>query len=400
MSRTSWLAFRPRALLGTTALFAVVLLVVVLVPQILSRQARLEVLRAHVGEVARLAASVVDGDLHRELIEHGPGSDATRQAALAPLLHLHAAWPEAVYVYTMGVREAAPFFVLDTAQDAAFAAQRKLEASPYGEVFVVRPEYASDWLDVLAAGQTNVNRGFQYDEFGYFLSGHAPIRDSAGRVAGFAGVDFNLDYYLNEESRFRQIEWISALAALLLALLLGYAYARYRFRQQAEMQQHYEYSIQDSLTGLLNRRGALAAIRAAWRSGGASTHAALLVDIDHFKAINDAMGHAAGDQAILALTAALRGVMRQEDIAARLGGDEFLLFVRNCDLAGAEGIAAALLSAVTESSLAPRNFSVSIGVSVVVAADSMFDQLYRDADAALYRAKAEGRGRYAVHDGS
>jgi diguanylate cyclase (GGDEF)-like protein len=398
MSRSSWLAFRPRALLGTTAFFAAVLLAVVLVPQILARQARMQVLRTHVGEVARLAASVVDGDLHRELIEHGPGDGATLLAARAPLLRLHAAWPEAAYLYTMGVRDAAPFFVLDTAQDPVFAQQRNLRASPFGEVFVVRAEYASNWLEVLAAGQPYVNKGFQHDDFGYFLSGHAPIRDSAGRVAGFAGVDFDLDYYLAEEVRFRRIEWVSAVAALLLALLLGYVYSRYRFRQQAEMQQHYEYSIQDSLTGLLNRRGALAAIRAAWKSGEASTHAALLVDIDHFKAINDALGHAAGDQAILALTAALRSVMRQEDIAARLGGDEFLLFARNCDQACAERIAAALLAAVAGSSLAPRRFSVSIGVSVVVAAESVFDQLYHDADSALYRAKSEGRNRFAVHD--
>lgn len=392
------MTFRVRTLLGATALLAVVLLAVVLVPQILARQARMEVLRAHVGEVARLAASVVDGDLHRRLIEQGSGDEATLRAALAPLLRLHAAWPEAVYVYTMGVRDATPFFVLDTAQDAAFARQRGLRASPYGEVFVVRPEYASNWLDVLAAGETNVNRGFQQDDFGYFLSGHAPIRDSAGRVAGFAGVDFGLGYYLAEESRFRRIEWLSAVAVLVLALLLGYAYARYRFGQQAEMQQHYEYSIQDSLTGLLNRRGALAAIRAAWSAGGTTTHAALLIDIDHFKAINDAMGHAAGDQAILALTAALRGVMGQDDIAARLGGDEFLLFVRDSDRAGAQGAAAALLSAVAASSQAPREFSVSIGISVGIAAESSFEQLYREADAALYDAKAAGRNRYSVYE--
>ena len=118
-------------MLGTAAI-ATVLLAVVLVPQLLSRDARLQVLRAHVDEVARLAASAVDGDLHRRLIDGAtPGAappdvagpdEAILREARAPLLRLHRAWPEAIYVYTMGVRDRVPFFVLDTAQDPAFAA--------------------------------------------------------------------------------------------------------------------------------------------------------------------------------------------------------------------------------------------------------------------------------------
>jgi diguanylate cyclase (GGDEF)-like protein len=388
-----------------TAAIATVLLAVVLVPQLLSRDARLQVLRAHVDEVARLAASAVDGDLHRRLIEGatpGPAppafaaaDDAILRAARAPLLRLHRNWPEAIYVYTMGVRNRMPFFVLDTAQDPDFAVERHLKASRYGELFRLRPEYASHWLDDLVAGRTYVNQYFQHDDYGYFLSGHAPIRDSSGAIAGFVGVDFDLAYYIGEETRFRRIEFASVTFTVLLSVLLGFGYARYRFAKQREMQLHYESAMQDSLTGLLNRRGALSAIAAGWSDASIHSHAALLVDIDNFKSINDTHGHATGDEVVRNLATALRDCLRPGDITARLGGDEFLVFAPDCDREGAEQIARRLLDSVRQTA-GPVRFRVSIGISVVTAAQGDFDRLYHQADTALYRAKAAGRDGYAV----
>jgi diguanylate cyclase (GGDEF)-like protein len=388
--------FSLRTLLLSTAAIAALLLVVVLVPQVLSRHARLDVLRNHVGEVARLAASQVDGDLHRALIDGSQADNATRERALEPLLRLHRAWPEAVYLYTMGMRDGSVFFVLDTAQDAAFAASRRLRASSYLEPFHLRAEYASNWLDELAAGRTYVNADFQHDDYGYFLSGHAPIRDSMGRVAGFAGVDFDLEYYRAEEVRFQRIEAASVLLTLALSLLLGYLYARYRHSHSVEVRLHYESSMQDFLTGLPNRRGALAAIDEAWSKTDAETQAALLVDIDNFKSINDTHGHATGDAVILALAGALRSSLRPGDLAARLGGDEFLIFADGCDLASAESIAGRLLAIVRHGTGSPVPFNVSIGISVITGTHADFDPLYRQADSALYAAKRAGRDRYAV----
>jgi diguanylate cyclase (GGDEF)-like protein len=385
--------------LGTAAI-ATVLLAVVLVPQLQSRDARLQVLRAHVDEVARLSAGSVDGDLHRRLIatraqDQSPPDEVTLREARTPLLRLHRNWPEAIYVYTMGMHNGMPFFVLDTAQDAGFAASRKLKPSGYGEVFRIRPEYASHWLDELAAGRTYVNEYFQHDDYGYFLSGHAPIRDASGAVAGFAGVDFDLDYYLGEEARFRRIEVTSIAFTLLLSVLLGFGYARHRFSQQSQMQLHYESAMQDSLTGLLNRRGALSEIAAGWSDADIHSHAALMVDIDNFKSINDTHGHATGDEVVRNLAAALRECLRPGDITARLGGDEFLVFARDCDREGAEQIARRLLDAVRQTA-GPVRFRVSIGISVVTAAQGDFDRLYHQADTALYQAKGAGRDGYAV----
>lgn len=397
-SRAGALRVRPRVLLGGTALIAALLLAIVVIPQTLSRHARLEVVRSHVGEVARMAASAVDGELHRQLLD-GETDEQTRARAREPLLRLHRAWPEARYVYTMFSRDGEVFFVLDTAQDAPFAAERDLRASEYLEPFHLRAEYESDWLEVIAAGGTFVNPQYQHDDYGYFLTGHAPIHDATGNIAGFVGVDFDLDYFLAEERRFRNIEFASICAALLLSLLLGYVYARYDFNNQAELRHHRETSLNDSLTGLLNRRGADAAIRRATEGGpGDHCHAALLVDIDHFKSINDGFGHAEGDAVISRVAQALRGCPRAGAVPARLGGDEFLVFVPDCDRESAERVAAELLEAVRDEAAGQHvPYAVSIGVGVARAEEGGFDLLYRRADAALYQAKSAGKNRYAMY---
>jgi diguanylate cyclase (GGDEF)-like protein len=396
MARSNLRRFHIRTLLLATAAIAALLLVLVLVPQILARDARLEVLRQHVDQVARLAASHVDGDLHGLLLA-GDADEATLMRARAPLLRLHENWPEAIYVYTMGVRDGTAHFILDTAQDEQFATRRGLTASKYMEVFEQREEYRDDWLERLTAGKTYVTPGFQTDDYGTFLSGHAPIFDSAGGVSGFVGVDFSLDYFVGEETRFRRIEIVSVAVALLLALLLAYMYSRHHYAQQAEVRRHYRSSMRDSLTGLPNRRGALAAISHQWAAPDADRHAALLVDIDHFKQINDSHGHKAGDDVLRALAAALRNSVRPGDITARLGGDEFLIFARDCDRTGAEHIATRLLDAV-RAVRAPVRFAVSVGVSISVGMQGGFDLLYRQADTALYNAKNLGRDRFAVFE--
>jgi diguanylate cyclase (GGDEF)-like protein len=395
-ARSRWLRFHPRTLISATAIIAALLLAVVIVPQVAARHARLQVLRQHVDQVARLTASHVDGDVHRQLL--AGDADADRLAAArAPLLRLHATLPEAFYVYTMGVRQGRAVFILDTAQDAAFASQRGLTASAYLEPWEQRAEYRDNWLERLAAGQSYVTPGFQVDDYGTFLSGHAPIFDSTGQVAGFVGVDFALDYHLAEESRFRAIEFASGGAAVLLSLLLGYVYARRQYAQQAEVHHHYRSSMQDALTSLPNRRGAMSSITQLWAAPDMHSHAALLVDIDHFKQINDTHGHQVGDGVLRALAAALRSSVRPGDITARLGGDEFLIFARNCDRRVAEQIAERLMAAVRETR-GPARFTVSVGVSVSNGLQGGFELLYREADAALYRAKNDGRNRFATFE--
>jgi diguanylate cyclase (GGDEF)-like protein/PAS domain S-box-containing protein len=162
-------------------------------------------------------------------------------------------------------------------------------------------------------------------------------------------------------------------------------------------------SLHDPLTGLANR--ALLVERIELATARLGRHPGLMtllfVDLDHFKRVNDNLGHEAGDELLKRTAARLRAGVRPEDLVARLGGDEFVVLCEDlADDAGAHALASRLVQTLnTPMSLRGREIEVSASVGVVTergkrsAAD-----LLRDADAAMYRAKQDGRGRYKMTD--
>jgi diguanylate cyclase (GGDEF)-like protein len=393
--------FHPRVLFIATLVSAIILVAIVAIPQWLSKHARLDVLRDHVGQVAALAASVVDGDLHRQLIDPANYTPDLYNQAVKPLVRFHSANPEMFYVYTMVERDGGTYFVLDTAASPDLHVGRNLRASAYMERFQIRKEYESDWLTQIATGSTWVTPTFQQDDYGDFLTAHKAIYDGEHRYVGFVGVDFDLQYYLTQEARFQKIGTWSLVAALIVSLLIGYIIALYHFDLNHRIEEHYHTSIRDGLTGLLNRRGALDAIRRALERRTAS-YATLLVDIDDLKTINDTRGHAHGDAVIGTLAAVVRESIREGDDCARLGGDEFMIFAPDCDANGAAEIARRVLAAVAtpRDELAGATFSVSIGIAVQDHSSAGFERMYREADAALYRAKSGGKHRFSYFEAS
>jgi diguanylate cyclase (GGDEF)-like protein len=157
----------------------------------------------------------------------------------------------------------------------------------------------------------------------------------------------------------------------------------------------------DSLTGLLNRRGFLeagdGALVRARRSG--KPLSVVISDIDHFKAVNDAHGHAAGDAALKQLATALRSAVRAQDAVARWGGEEFILLLPDTGLAGAAKVAESLRAAVAELPMSFQGNPVGVTLSLGVAEydpTRNFEETIGVADAALYRAKEQGRNRVSV----
>jgi diguanylate cyclase (GGDEF)-like protein len=154
----------------------------------------------------------------------------------------------------------------------------------------------------------------------------------------------------------------------------------------------------DALTGLLNRHAFSTAAerRLALGRGGAL----LFLDLDHFKSINDQLGHAAGDMVLAAVAGTVRQQIREHDLAGRWGGEEFVLLLDGVapgDAAAcAERIRAAVRSGAGLPGGAHRNrVSVSVGVAAILPGESLADALRR-ADAALYAAKHRGRNRCVV----
>jgi diguanylate cyclase (GGDEF)-like protein len=294
-------------------------------------------------------------------------------------------------------RDGVAYFVLDTAASPDLKTDHKLEASGYMERFDVRQEYTDDWLQQLASGKTYVDPTFEQDDYGTFLSGHAPIYDSQGRYSGFVGVDFDLQYFFALEARFRAIAIGSLVVALILALAIGLLTERYHSAMRHRMHALYESSIRDSLTGLLNRRGAIEVINKSLAEHTGNS-AALLIDIDNLKMINDLRGHVAGDAVIARTAEVVCQSIREGDECARFGGDEFIVFAPDCDLAGAKEIAEQILRKLAKHDmpLAGVRFSLSIGIAVHEGADADFARMYREADEALQRARSEGKGRIGL----
>ncbi len=161
-----------------------------------------------------------------------------------------------------------------------------------------------------------------------------------------------------------------------------------------------EISETDALTGLANRRHFLdvagETIGAAQRES--RPVAMLMVDIDHFKRINDTFGHAAGDKALRLLSATLKESTRRADCVARLGGEEFAILLPGATAAIAQDIAERICRhtatiAVLDDAGRSFGFTVSIGLAALASADRRPEDLLARADAALYRAKRGGRNR-------
>jgi diguanylate cyclase (GGDEF)-like protein len=155
---------------------------------------------------------------------------------------------------------------------------------------------------------------------------------------------------------------------------------------------------QDGLTGVANRRHLLeqAEQRFAETAPVAGTFAAVMVDIDHFKKINDTRGHQVGDDVIRGVARRLCEIMRAEDLIGRYGGEEFLLTL-NADPATAERFAERLRAAVNATPVDtqhdPVAVTVSIGVGHARAGDADLATVIGRADRALYAAKEQGRDR-------
>ena len=163
-------------------------------------------------------------------------------------------------------------------------------------------------------------------------------------------------------------------------------------RQQERLRQQL---LSDPLTGLLNRHLLTETLERAMaradRDGMPST--LLVMDIDHFKRVNDDFGHAAGDDVLRGVGELLRQRLRASDVAFRLGGEEFLLLLHGADRAGARRLSEALLAELRNAPLLPeRRVTASIGTATLDGERDTRSWIAR-ADEALYRAKRTGRDR-------
>ena len=178
-----------------------------------------------------------------------------------------------------------------------------------------------------------------------------------------------------------------------VSFVLGYIVVMRLVYRLQHLSQH------DSLTGLLNRRAIENSLdkEAQRLQRFGETYSVMLVDIDHFKRINDNLGHAAGDEVLRAVAALLKDHAREVDRVARYGGEEFCVLLPHTDHEGALQAAERLRSAVHRTDIPWQDEQICVTISTGLATaqdpDEPLHALLKRADDALYRAKTEGRNR-------
>lgn len=170
--------------------------------------------------------------------------------------------------------------------------------------------------------------------------------------------------------------------------------------------EHAQAAREDFLTGVLNLRTfyvlADQAFSRFMHTGEAFS--LLVLDLDHFKAINDTLGHEAGDDALRKFVQAVRTHLREQDVFARTGGDEFRLLLPATPQSGALALAERIREEVNRVNLRAPSGSIALSMSAGLCesrrGDQSIDDIVRRADAALYQAKAAGRNAVSAHRGS
>lgn len=196
----------------------------------------------------------------------------------------------------------------------------------------------------------------------------------------------------------RKILYITAVIILIIILLIFFVLRINIQRKQTNIKL-YELATTDGMTKLFNRRHFLELAQRELNQlhRSQSSGVVLMIDIDHFKYINDNHGHAAGDEAINNLADILRDKLRNYDIVGRVGGEEFAMLLPNTDIETAMQVAERIRIKAAELTTIYQDisikFTVSIGLTVKIMDDSSINSMLHRADKALYQAKNSGRNK-------
>ena len=242
-------------------------------------------------------------------------------------------------------------------------------------------------LMMLTIGIMSFRAGLRYSRYFLFASIASMVGASITDLAVWGFIPYN-------DWTYRAVEIGMLVDATLLALALTYQIRSMRVEHQITEQLAYR----DPLTGLDNRRSFMEKAQAAWSTAQRSRRSlsAIILDLDHFKTINDQHGHAMGDIALVRTATILAESARDGDIVARWGGEEFLLLLPETDLEAALSMARRLQQLIAEIRLPTHDgdvmFTASFGVAEKGRHENV-ESLISAADRQLYNSKAHGRNR-------
>lgn len=243
---------------------------------------------------------------------------------------------------------------------------------------------------MLALGSMAFHSGHRYSRYFLVASIASMVGTTSTALSVWGFIPFS-------DWTYRAVEIGMIIDATLLALALAY-----QFRSiQIEHKLAEQLAARDPLTGLNNRRAFIEKAQLVWNMTQRNQRelAVIILDIDHFKSINDRYGHAAGDAALVAISEVLSASARDEDVVARWGGEEFLLLLPETRLESALVMAERLKKAIQEIRVPSQGgeiaFTASFGVAHKAGHENL-NELISEADRYLYQSKEGGRNRISA----
>lgn len=332
---------------------------------------------------AQTAASFIEGDvvpyeaLSEAVVDESSTYDETYYEKMQSIFRKIRMDTGVRFIYTMkGVSEHTLLYLLDGEDPTSD------EFSPLGS-----SDRMSIYEERVLNGEGAVRTGLmEWEGWGKYLTGFAPIRGSQGDIIGIVGVDMGLQEI---HGLMAKVNYAIFLVTLLMILVVSF----YTFRIIQGRTEAYN---MDYLTKLSSRRHhdmqLESQVRRMKRRGGEL--AIMMIDLDNFKKINDQFGHEAGDRMLRHVAEVIRMNLRRSDISSRIGGDEFNIILPDTRIDEAERVAWRIVQEISHST-GGLNVSVSIGVAAWEKNMSAFDVSIL-ADQAMYRSKELGKNQVQI----
>lgn len=234
------------------------------------------------------------------------------------------------------------------------------------------------------------------------LTCHAKFNYRVGDIRGGISVSIPLAK-IEREMAVNRVA-IMSLSVLTLVLLLGAAYLMLSHlvgKLDTAQQALHEASITDPLTGLRNRRYLMTRFYEEFERArrNETVLGVLMLDLDHFKGINDSCGHPFGDLVLQTIATAISRTMREYDVVARHGGEEFALLVPDTTHQALSALGERLRSEIEQTEISDQSYCIRVTASIgctAITLDDSPETLLKRADTALYQAKHEGRNRVVL----
>lgn len=249
---------------------------------------------------------------------------------------------------------------------------------------VVGGLYAVQAVTAIAYGESSLMNRF----FSFSLVIASTIM--LGRAAcGVFAIESDADFFSTSSL---QIVYLIVASAIPLVLSTGFFMVASRKVQN----QYAELSRRDFLTSILNRRAFFeqCEIEHARHARSGRGMSIILIDIDHFKLVNDTHGHVTGDNVLIGVCRTVQNILRKSDAFGRLGGEEFAVLLPETNLPQAHGLAERIRTEVEQTPIAENlRVTLSLGVTMFMPQKEVLQDVIRRADSALYQAKSDGRNR-------